>query len=72
MKGGGSDWLGTNWITRTKPEAESVGFIEIERIGVQDAKVHLPFFVIICGDQADTRREGLVDLEGGGRLVKEK
>lgn len=65
-KEGGSDC--TNWITRTKAEAESVGFIEVERIGVQDAEVHLPLFVIICGDQADTGREGLVDLVRGRTL----
>lgn len=62
--GGGeeTEWLGTNWITRTKTEAESVGFIEVERVGVKDAKVHLPFFIIVGGDETDARRKGLMDL----------
>lgn len=60
--GGETEWLCTNWITRTKTEAESVGFIEVERVGVKDAKVHLPFFIIVGGDEADARRKGLLDL----------
>lgn len=64
MKKRKTEEFNTNWITRTKTEAESVGFIKVERVGVEDAKVHLPFFVIVGGDEADAWRKGLVDLAG--------
>lgn len=62
--GGATEWVDTNWIARTKTKSESVSFIEVEGVGVEDAEVHLPFFVVFGGDEADAWREGLVDLRG--------
>lgn len=57
----------TNWISGAETKTESVGFVEVERVGVEDTNVHLPFLVVVGRDEADAWREGLVDLLGGFR-----
>lgn len=53
----------TDRIVRAKAEAEPVGFVEVERIGVKNADVHLPFFEVLRRCQAYAGRKGLMNLE---------
>lgn len=50
-------------IVVAKAETEAEGLVEVDGVGVENADVHLPFFEIIGGDEADAWREGLVNLK---------
>lgn len=46
----------TDGIIFAEGEFQSVGLIEVERVGViQDADVHLPFFEVFCFHYGDSR-----------------
>ena len=42
-------------IIVTETEAKSIGFVEVDWVGIKDPDVHLPFLIVIGGDEADAR-----------------
>lgn len=51
-------------------EAEPVDLVEVERVGVEDADVELPFLEVVGRDEGDAGGKGLLDLgKGRHRLV---
>lgn len=40
--------LRTNWILVTKSKQQSEGFVEVERIVVENFDVKIPLFQVIC------------------------
>lgn len=34
----------TDWVTATEAKSETEYFVQVDRVGVEDANVHLPFF----------------------------
>ena len=43
---GNSGRKGTYWVIVTKTEAEAVGLVEVEWVGVEYFDVHVPFFEV--------------------------
>lgn len=68
MAGQSEDGGCTYGVVVTETETETKCLIEVDGVGVQDADVHLPFFEVVGGDEADAWGEGLVDL---GRMMLE-
>jgi len=62
--GGGRDGWGrrTDRVVVAEAEAEAVGLVEVEGVGVEDLDVHLPLFEVVGGDEGYTWWEGLLDL----------
>lgn len=68
-RGGGG--VRTYGVIVAEAETEPECLVEVERVRVQDADVHLPFLEVVGGYEADAWGEGLVDLEGV-EVVKEE
>lgn len=49
-------------IAESKAETESL--VEIEGVVIENTDVHLPFFEVVGGDEADAWRKGFIDLKG--------
>lgn len=60
---GGEERKSTDGVVGAEAEAKTIGVVQVQRIGIQDTDVHLPFFEVVGGDEANAWREGLLDLD---------
>lgn len=53
---------GTYGVVVAEAEAESIGFVQVDGVGIKDPDIHLPFFKVVGGNEADAWGKGLMDL----------
>ena len=58
----------TDWVLIAKGEFESVGLVLVERVGVEDFDVHLPFFEVFGLDDCDSGGKVVFHLWSGGEV----
>lgn len=58
----GGERCRTYGVVVTEAEAESIDFVKVDWVGIKDPNIHLPFFVVVGGDEADAWGERLMDL----------
>ncbi len=45
----------TNWIVVAETEPEAVGLVQVQRVRIKDADIHMPLLEAVGGDEANPR-----------------